>query len=120
MATQAQIDKDFQTFQEMTPEFHAYFSEHSVRAIFALVEDRLEQTGRLSSVSEFIRAFEELKKAGLPKLRRSLPKPEPEEKVFTLTAAEYRQMPYRVLQLKYQNQPEFRAAVQSLIDRGLI
>lgn len=37
-----------------------------------------------------------------------------------LTAAEYRSMPTRVTQVRYQKDPAFKAAVQNLIDTGQI
>src|SRR5579872_5646036 len=83
-----------------------------------LVRQRGSSYGGLISISHFIRAFNELRIEGkLKQLRQPRPAAveEPE-----LTVEQYRSMPTSSIVLKYQRDPDFKAQVDSLIQRGLI
>jgi hypothetical protein len=45
---------------------------------------------------------------------------EPEESIPELTAEEYRRIPVRTIQMRYKNDPKFRAGVEKLIADGRI
>jgi len=80
------LEQCFEQFQEETPEFFQYFSQTAVWAMYALAEEKMNETGNPPSVSLFVHCFGELKAVGLQKLRGPLPKPgheEPDESEMT-------------------------------------
>lgn len=83
-----------------------------------LLKERAASYGVVPSISMFIRAFNELRAEGsLRQVRKPLPI-EPEEPA--LTRDEYYRIPAATIVRRFRAEPEFRAQVQSLIDRGLI
>jgi hypothetical protein len=84
-----------------------------------LVREKALSYGGLPAISSFIRAFEELKTSGAIKPLRA---PKPVEKEFTLSKEEYDRLPANEIIRRYrnQNEPEFKAAVDLLIQKGLI
>lgn len=86
--------------------------------IFEKGKQRIAASG-ISSVSAFDLATRQLLQSG--ELIQVKTEPEHEEaKPFTLTVEEYQSIPASTIVLKYQRQPEFKKAVDSLIARGLI
>src|SRR5712675_1657838 len=83
-----------------------------------LVRNRAASFGGLVSISHFTRAFNELRSSGDIKQLRA-PKPAEIDEP-ALTAEQYHSLPTRTIVVKYQRDPEFKAQVDSLIQRGLI
>lgn len=83
-----------------------------------LLRNKAASYGGLISISHFIRAFNELRAEGkIRQVRNPLP-PEPLEPEVTVEL--YRSLPTRTIIQKYQNDLDFRAGVDSLIERGII
>ena len=119
------LDQCFEEFQEQTPEFFEYFSDKAVWAMFTLAEAKMKETGNSPSVSLFHHCFVELKAIGLPKLRRRLPEPGPEEKdESNMTPQEflqlYNSLPIRQIQYKFSHNADFKRQVNKLIELGWI
>lgn len=72
--------------------------------------------GRSSRAAFEIVTKSMLESGDLRPLRQAAAEPEPQE----LTVEQYRSMPVRQIQIKYQSDPIFKAGVESLITRGLI
>jgi len=70
------------------------------------------------SISAFIIAFNQLRSEGEIDQVRQPRLPEIEE--TALTAEQYHSLPSAVLQRRFKNDPEFRAGVDALIQKGLI
>ena len=119
------LDTCFEQFQQETPEFHQYFSEKAVLAIFSLAEHKMKETGNPPSVSLFINCFDELKQAGLQKLRGPLPKPGDEPKdESNMTPEEflklYRSLSTSETKSRYSRSADFQRQVNRLVKLGWI
>jgi hypothetical protein len=95
------------------PEWKLYKSDEAKK----LLCDRAAALDGQVSVSHFVIAFEQLKAGGLIKPLR---KPAPVVNVHELTVQEYRSIPAAVTVQRYRSDAEFRAGVDSLIERKLI
>jgi hypothetical protein len=95
------------------PEWKMYKSDEAKK----LLCDRAAGLDGQVSVSHFIHAFQQLKDEGAIKPLR---KPAPVVNTHELTVQEYRSIPAAVTVQRYRMDPEFRAGVDSLIERKLI
>jgi hypothetical protein len=119
------LDNCFEQFERETPEFYQYFSDKAVRAMFTLAEYKMKETSNPPSISLFTHCFDELKQAGLQKLRGPLPKPEDEPKdESNMTAEEflklYRSLSTSETKSRYSRSADFKRQVNRLSELGWI
>jgi hypothetical protein len=112
-----ELEKYFDEFLKITPEFYEYSSDKAVWAMSTLAQERLEQTGNPPSVSLFIHCFEDLKAAGLERIREPLgPEPKNESNMTTDEFHRYyNSLSADQVRVKYGNNPDFRRQVDCLI-----
>jgi hypothetical protein len=106
-----ELDKDGNNY---APDWVLHRSEDSI----LLLRNLAASYGGAPSISHFLRAFSELKASGTIKPIRQAKANVVEEP--ELTVEQYRSMPTRTMIQKYQQDHDFRAAVDSLIARKLI
>jgi hypothetical protein len=119
------LDSCFEQFERETPEFHQYFSDRAIVAMFRLAEDKMKETGNPPSVSLFINCFDDLKAAGLEKLRGPLPTPGDEPKdESNMTPEEflklYRSLSTSETKSRYSRSADFQRQVNRLVKLGWI
>jgi hypothetical protein len=114
-----QFEKDFDQFIQR-PEWLAYTSQQALALLCERTRQRIEGNGGYSSISAFEISFRQLVESGEIKKLRPVLNIQDEDQPFTLTLAEYRSIPTSTIIRKYQTQPTFKAAVDSLIAQGLI
>jgi len=112
-----ELEKYFEQFKEITPEFYEYSSDKAVRAMSLLAQERLEETGNPPSVSLFIHCFEDLKAAGLERIREpQRPAPRDESNMTTDEFHHYyNSLRSDQVRVKYGSNPDFRRQVDCLI-----
>src|SRR5437879_4601828 len=113
-----ELEKYFDEFQKITPEFYEYSSNVAVKAIALLAQERIEETGNPPSVSLFIHCFEDLKVAGLERVREPLgPEPKNESNMTTDEFHRYyNSLSADQVRVKYGSNPDFRRQVDCLIE----
>jgi hypothetical protein len=117
---ESQFEKDFAAFIRR-PDWIAYASQPALDLLYERTLQRVEANGGYSSVSAFEIVFRQLVQSGeITKLRPVLNLREEPGQAFTLTVEQYRSIPARTIVFKYQRDPAFKAAVDTLVAEGKI
>jgi len=113
------FDRDTEKFVER-PEWLAYTSTPALELLIDQTRQRVETNGGYSSISAFEITFNELVQSGQLVKLRNVDLNDDEPKPFILTPEEYRSTPSRTIQLRYKQNPAYRAAVDKLFAEGRV